>query len=57
MSKVAPGTRVAVWRTDDGVWHEGLVLHAVMDELWTTCSPDGDIYAEFILSTWPDDGP
>ena len=43
---IQPGQTLAVFYSDDSVWHERLALWKVQDGVWIIYTPDGDIYAE-----------
>ena len=43
---LVPGQTVAVFYSDDDVWHERLLLWRFQDGIWYILTPDQDVYAE-----------
>ncbi|CAK0892099.1 unnamed protein product, partial [Prorocentrum cordatum] len=56
-SELLPGGYVAVYHSDDSVWHERLLLGQVDAQHWVIDTPDHDMYIENIACTSPEDGP
>ncbi len=59
-SKVAdliPGDSIAVWYSDDTVYHERLLLWRTSPTCWYILTPDGDTYEEEYDCRDPDIGP
>ena len=56
LSQCQPGQHLAVWYSDDDVWHERLLVWRVTRDTWYTLTPDGDLYAED-FSGLGDNGP
>ncbi|CAK0855451.1 unnamed protein product, partial [Prorocentrum cordatum] len=56
-SELLPGGYVAVFYSDDNVWHERLLLGQVDAQHWVIETPDHDMYVENILCSSPEDVP
>ncbi|CAK0894060.1 unnamed protein product, partial [Prorocentrum cordatum] len=51
------GSYVAVFYTEDDVWHERQILFQVDAQHWVVYTPDGDMYIENVMAGDPDSGP
>ena len=52
---IQPGQNLAVYYSDDSVWHQRLALWRVKEGIWVICTPDSDVYAEDLRGV--EDGP
>ena len=52
---IQPRQNLAVYYSDDSVWHQRLALWRVKEGIWVICTPDSDVYAEDLRGV--EDGP
>ena len=52
---IQPRQNLAVYYSDDSVWHQRLALWHVKEGVWVICTPDSDVYAEDLRGV--EDGP
>ena len=56
-STSVPGDRCVVFFDGDDVYHERWMIWPMGESQWMILTPDGDIYAERLDGSRPDDGP
>ena len=54
LSQLVPGQTLAVYYSDDNVWHERLALWKQSGTHWMIYTPDSDRYVEDLSGTDPD---
>ena len=55
LSQCLPGDRLAVWYSDDDVYHERILIWKVSAASWFILTPDQDLYEEVFDD--PSNGP
>ena len=56
-STSVPGDRCIVFFDGDDVYHERWMIWPLGESQWMILTPDGDLYAEHLDGSRPDDGP
>ena len=57
MNELMPVGYLAVFYSDDDVWHERSLLAQAGAERWVITTPDDDLYVENVMYTDPESGP